>query len=184
MKKFLIAVLLSLFCVHNLYALNVSGINIEDTIILNNVPLKLNGYGIRKKWFVKVYIAALYTTKPTKSYAELLKDTSEKILRLHFLHKVEKSKVTDSIREAFLNITPDLPESEAGKKFFSQFNNDFNVGDVLEILFLPDGTVVTKHNNKTLNMIKSYRLVYGLLSIYLGDKPVDVNLRNALLGAK
>ncbi|MCX7990580.1 MAG: chalcone isomerase family protein [Proteobacteria bacterium] len=167
-----------------LYGLNVSGVNISETITLNNNQLKLNGYGIRKKWFVKVYVASLYTTKKVTNYDEAVSDGSDKVIRLDFLHKVEKNKVTDTIKEAFQSIAPDIPESEAGKKFFSQFNSDFNVGDTLELVLLSDGTVITKHNNKVLGIIKSNRLAFGLLSIYIGNKPVDEELKKGMLGQK
>gem|GEM_PF-504462 len=183
MKKVLLIFIMMNIC-SNIYALNVSDVNIPESIILNNVQLKLNGYGIRKKWFIKVYIGSFYTTRKFSNYKEVANDNSEKVIKLFFLHKVEKNKVSDTIKEAFQNITPDLPESEAGKKFFAQFVSDFNVGDSLELIFLPDSTVITKHNNKALGSIKSNRLTFGLLSIYLGDKPVDQELKKGMLGFK
>lgn len=182
MKKFILF-LVALLLSTNLYALNVSGVNLEETVTVNNNTLRLNGYGIRKKWFVKVYIASLYTAKRVSSYSEILQD-GDKMIRLNFLHKVDRQKIVDSINEAFQTITPDLPGSDAGKKFFAQFNTDFNVGDVLDLVMLADGTVITKHNNRVLGVIKSNRLAYGLLSIYLGDKPVDMELKKGMLGIK
>ncbi|GAB4433380.1 MAG: hypothetical protein OHK0040_03950 [bacterium] len=182
MKKLFI-LLFAMLISTNLYAINVSGVNLDDTLTLNDAQLKLNGYGIRKKWFVKVYIASLYTTKKVSSFSEAVSD-GNKLIRLNFLHKVEKHKITDTLNEAFQSITPDLPASEAGKKFFAQFNADFNVGDVLDLALLADGTVITKHNNKVLGMIKSNRLAFGLLSIYIGDKPVDPELKKGMLGLK
>lgn len=117
MRKALLIFIMITFC-NNVYALNVSNVNIPETISLNNVQLKLNGHGIRKKWFIKVYIGSLYTIKKVSSYEEVLKNDSDKLIRLDFLHKIEKNKVIDSIKEAFKNITPDILESEAGKKFF------------------------------------------------------------------
>jgi len=181
MKKFF-TILFALFFVTQLYAANISGTHVPDTISINNVSLKLNGYGIRKKWFVKVYIASLYTTNKIRSYQDALKDNTEKVIRLDFLHDVDKNKVTEALREAFIKITPDIPDSEAGKKFFAQFNTNFKVGDVLEIALLPDGTVITKHNGKALGMVKSARLAFGLLAIYIGDKPIDEELKNGMLG--
>lgn len=181
MKRFFVLVFLMFFSAQ-LFAANIVGTNIPDTITLNKVNLKLNGYGIRKKWFIKVYIASLYTTNKIKSYQDALKDSSEKIIRLDFLHNVDKSKVTESLKEAFVNITPDIPDSDAGKKFFAQFNTNFQVGDVLELALLPDGTVITKHNGKVLGAVKSARLAYGLLAIYIGDKSIDKELKKGMLG--
>lgn len=184
MKKIFLIIILMLLTT-NVYALNVEGINIDETVILNNVNLKLNGYGIRKKWFVKVYLSALYTTQRVNSFSQIMKDNTEKVIRLHFLHsKVEKNKVIESIREAFERITPDLLVSDAGKSFFNQFNADFYKGDVLELALLSDGSVITKHNNRVLGVIKSNRLAYGLLSIYVGDKPIDDDLKRGMLGER
>lgn len=182
MKRLLFFIFV-LFLSTNLYAMNVSGVNLEDAVTINNVQLKLNGYGIRKKWFVKVYIASLYTAKKVSSFSEIAQD-GDKLIRLNFLHNVDRNKITDTLNEAFQTITPDIPSSEAGKKFFTQFNADFNVGDVLDLVLLADGSVITKHNNKVLGVIKSNRLAFGLLSIYVGDKPVDPELKKGMLGLK
>ncbi len=182
MKK-IITILFALFISANLYAANVAGVSIEDRVTINNNQLILNGYGIRKKWFVKVYVASFYAPKKVATFNDALA-AGDKLIRLNFLHKVEKNKITETINEAFQQIAPDLPSSEAGKMFFAQFNNDFKVGDVLDLILLSDGTVITKHNNSLLGTVKSARLAYGLLSIYVGDKPVDPELKKGMLGIK
>jgi len=44
----------------NTYAVEVAGAKIEDTVSVSNQNLVLNGAGIRKKLFIKVYVGALY----------------------------------------------------------------------------------------------------------------------------
>jgi len=60
-------------------------------VTVNNKVLNLNGYGIRKKWFVKFYIAALYTAEKANNFLQISENNQEKAIRLYVLHsKVEK----------------------------------------------------------------------------------------------
>lgn len=183
MKK-IIMLIFFLALITNAHAITVFGVNLQDKIILNNTELKLNGYGIRKKWFIKVYIGALYSAKKITSFQEATKGNFDKVIRIHFLHNVDKNKVIDSIIEAFNNVSPYLVTSDEGRRFFLQFDKSFKTNDVLDIVLLNDGTIITKHNENVLGHIKSSSLAYGLLSIYIGDKPIDDELKKGMLGVK
>ena len=61
---------------------------------VNNQTLQLNGSGIRKKLFVKVYIGSFYAPKRLATPAEILHDRGNKLIRMKFLHsKVGKEKI-------------------------------------------------------------------------------------------
>ena len=170
---------------HNVFALDVAGVQVEQTVVVNNQELKLNGSGIRKKFFVKVYVGSLYAGKHLSSPKEILQDTGNKLIRMNFLHsKVSKEKIIGAFAEGFANNAPDVSASGEGKKFLSFFTNDFVRGDTVDLQLGADGTVVAKHNGKVLGSMKSNNLAHGILAIYFGDKPADEGLKKGMLGIR
>src|SRR5512143_2040621 len=81
------------------FALDVAGVNIASTVSVHQKTLTLNGVGIRKKLFIKVYIGSLYTERKVTTSAQLLADPGEKLIRMSFVYKVEKEKIIKAFAE-------------------------------------------------------------------------------------
>lgn len=183
MKKIVLSLILSLFLAGSAAAVEVSGVNLEPAVSVNNQSLKLNGYGIRKKLFVKVYIGSLYSAVPLTTPAAALNDGGDKLIRMNFLHsKVDKEKIIEAYKEGFSNNSPGLAGSADVKKFLSFFNGDFMKGDVVDLSLLSNGTVSASHNGKLLGQLQSSKLAKGILAIYFGEKPADEALKKGMLG--
>ena len=164
-------------------AIEVAGVTLEPAVTVNNSALKLNGHGIRKKLFIKVYIGSLYSTKRLTSATDALADKGDKLIRMNFLYsKVEKEKIIEAFSEGFDNNSPNLVGSPDLKKFLSLFTADFIRGDVVDLVLGSDGTVSAKHNGKLLGSISSGKLATAVLAIYLGEKPADDALKKGMLG--
>ena len=59
-----IAVALSLLLLSSqAFAMDVAGVNVAPTVSAHEKTLTLNGSGIRKKLFFKVYVGSLYTER-------------------------------------------------------------------------------------------------------------------------
>lgn len=165
------------------FALEIAGVQVEPSVTVNNRQLNLNGSGLRKKFFVKVYIGSLYAAKKLTSGPEALTDSGDKLVRMQFLHtKVEKEKITEAFREGFANNSPELAGSPEVKRFLALFTADFQRGDGVDLFLGSDGSVVARLNGKVLGTIVSPRLARGILAIYLGDKPADEALKRGMLG--
>jgi hypothetical protein len=183
MKTVIIALSLTLVLSGSAMALEVAGVKLEPAATVNSHVLKLNGYGLRKKFFVKVYIGSLYTDKRLSSAAAALSDSGDKLIRMNFLHsKVGKEKIVEAFSEGFSNNSPDLAGSAEAKKFLSFFTADFNRGDVVDLTLAADGSVSASHNARQLGTVRSAKLARGVLAIYLGDKPADEALKQGMLG--
>ncbi|MBI5576312.1 MAG: chalcone isomerase family protein [Deltaproteobacteria bacterium] len=183
--KRLAAVLAVLLISANSYAVEVSGVTIEPSVRVKEKTLALNGYGIRKKLFFKIYIGSLYTAKRVSTPAELLADPGDKLIRMNFLHsKVEKEKITGAFAEGFANNSPDVAASGDAKTFLSFFTSDFVKGDVVDLALSGDGTVVARHNGKVLGTIRTAKLANAILLIYVGPKPASEDLKKGMLGIR
>ncbi len=183
MNRIFMAFVLVLLSTVQSPAVEVAGVHLDQAVAVHGQHLKLNGYGVRKKFFVKVYIGSLYASKRLNSAAEALNDGGDKVIRMNFLHsKVEKEKITEAFNEGFANNSPDLAGSPEVKKFLSLFTADFNRGDIVDLALGADGSVAASHNGRSLGSIPSPRLARAVLAIYLGDKPADETLKKGMLG--
>jgi hypothetical protein len=182
MNKLVMAFVLVLLCAVQSFAVEVAGVSLDQGVMVRGQQLKLNGYGIRKKFFVKVYIGSLYSSKRLTTAADALKESGDKLIRMNFLHsKVDKEKITEAFNEGFANNSPELTGSPEVKKFLALFSADFKRGDVVDLALAADGVTATQ-NGKQLGTITSARLAKAVLAIYLGDKPADESLKQGMLG--
>ena len=182
MKKLALA-LSFLLLSSNVWALDVAGVNVAPTVSTRQKTLTLNGAGVRKKLFVKVYVGSLYTERKVTTPAQLLADPGEKLVRMNFVHKkVEKEKIVEAFAEGLLNNSPIFARSAEAKAFLSWFTADFMAGDTVDISLSPDGTVAASHNGKALGTVRSPALVQGVLLIWFGEKPADAGLKKGMLG--
>ncbi|MDD2735093.1 MAG: chalcone isomerase family protein [Desulfuromonadaceae bacterium] len=183
MKKLFVALVLTLLCTAPSHAVEVAGVKLDPTVTVNSQQLKLNGSGIRKKWFVKIYVGSLYSNKRLSTGSEALLDIGDKLIRINLLHsKIEKEKMTEIFGEGLANNAPDLIGSPEVKKFLSLFTVDFIKGDIVDLILSADGSVSVSHNGKSLGNVPSTKLAKGVLAIYLGEKPADDSLKKGMLG--
>lgn len=97
--------------------------------------LNLNGYGIRKKFFFKIYLGSLYTAHTTNSVEQVLADPGGKLIRLDFLYdKAEKEKIVGAFAEGFEKNSPGLGGDGNVKTFLGWFDADFVRGDQVDLL--------------------------------------------------
>lgn len=181
-KSFMTLILTILFALPSTAA-EVAGVKLDPTVTVNNQQLKLNGSGIRKKLFIKVYIGSLYSAKQLSSATAALGDGGDKLIRMNFLHsKVEKEKIVSAFSEGIANNSPGMAGTAEVIKFLALFTADFIKGDSVDLGLSADGSVTVSHNGKSLGTVTSTKLAKAVLSIYLGDKPADEALKKGMLG--
>jgi hypothetical protein len=182
MRKLALALSLLLLAPHA-WALDVAGVNVAPTVVIHQKSLTLNGSGIRKKLFIKVYVGSLYTERKVTTPAQLLADPGEKLLRMSFVHKkVEKEKIVEAFTEGLANNSPAVARTAEAKAFLSWFTSDFVAGDTVDISLSPDGTVAATHNGKVLGTLRDPAVAQAVLRIWFGEKPADGGLKKGMLG--
>lgn len=183
MQKILLPVVFLLLLGSSALALTVAGVNVPPTVTLGGQSLHLNGAGVRSKFFVKVYVGALYSERKLTSPAALFADPGSKLIRMSFVHsRVAKEKILAAFSEGFSNNTPQLTGKAEVREFLALFRNDFVAGDTVDLALASDGAVTVSHNGRMLGTIRSALLARGLLGIYFGDEPADKDLQARMLG--
>jgi len=182
MKRSILLLLLLCFAAPVL-AVEVAGVKLEPQVQIGSETLLLNGYGIRKKFFFKIYVGSLYTAQKATSTEHVLAMPGGKLIRMDFLYsKVEKHKIVDAFAEGLANNSPEVANSPAVKAFLGWFDADFVEKDRVDLAISDDGTVNVSHNGRLLGSAKNPALAKGVLLIYLGDQPADEDMKEGMLG--
>ena len=172
-------------------AADVEGVKIEDKVVLaNGVPeLVLNGVGVRHKFaFIKVYIGSLYLAQRKNDNEAIFADPGPKRVSMHILSsEVTAQDLISSMNNALaVNLSPH--ELALIEKRIRDLNTvmssikAINKGSVVHLDYLPDvGTRVIVDGQERIT-IPGADFFSAMLHIWIGNKPVDGRLRDAMLG--
>ncbi|MBW2501820.1 MAG: chalcone isomerase family protein [Deltaproteobacteria bacterium] len=163
----------------------IAGVDVPPTVTLGSEELVLNGAGIRVKLFMKIYVGALYLKARQTSVDAVLSDPGAKRIVMNFLYKeLSTKKLVDAWNTGFTNnSTP--AEVKALQERITRFNAMFDTvhrGDVIRLDYLPDAGTQVWINDTLKGTVAGEDFSRALLRIWLGPKPPDVNLKNAMMG--
>jgi hypothetical protein len=172
-------------------AVEVANVKYEPTADIAGQKLVLNGAGIRYKFVVKVYTAGLYLTHKANTTPEVLAAPGPKRIHIQMLRDIDgnelgklftKGMEANAPREEFvkcINGVLKLSEVFASRK-------QLNSGDSFSVDYVPGVGSVLLLNGKSVmpEPIKEPEFFSAMLRIWLGDKPADDSLKEALLGIK
>jgi chalcone isomerase-like protein len=179
----LAAALLVLAFVAPASAREVAGVAVPDAATLGARTLQLNGAGLRSKFFVKVYVGALYLEQRATDGSAIIAADAPWLVTMTFKRGVEKEKILGAFKEGFernsaadlAGLLPGLARVEAGVK-------DFKEGDVFTISYQPGvGSTLTPPGGAPV-VVEGKKFGDALLRNWLGDKPADGGLKKAMLG--
>ena len=165
-------------------AMELAGVTLPDTVTINGSTLKLNGMGVRKKLFVKVYVGGLYVVTPGHDAAAIIAADEPKQVVMHFLYsKVGKDKLVEAWREGFAaNSAANLPALQARLDEFCAFWPDMKSGEEAFITYLPGTGTTLVLNGTRAGMIPGKDFADALLAVWLGARPADAGLKAGMLG--
>jgi hypothetical protein len=166
-------------------AREIAGVDVPETVSINNTGLVLNGAGVRKKFFIKIYVGALYLTAKRTTVEQILSDPGAKRIVMSFLYKeVGNEKLVEGWNEGFEN-NNSAGEIKALKDRINQFNSLFvtvRKGDVIQLDYLPDQGTQVWIKGKLKGTVAGEDFSRALLKIWLGTEPADTGLKEAMLG--
>jgi len=166
----------------------VAGVDLADTAKVGSSTLVLNGAGKREKFIFDVYVAGLYLQTHEADAAQVLGDAGPKRITMTLLRNLSAEQLSDALREGIgQNSTPAevaalQPQVDALIAIMTAIGTAHK-GDVLTIDFLSDGsTVVGRGGEPSGKPIAGIAFQRALLAVWLGPKPVQEDLKEALLG--
>ncbi len=160
----------------------INGVKFPLTEKIGKNELVLNGGGLREKYWMDLYVAALYLETKTSDASKVIYGTEEMAIHIKIISSsVTRERFLESVNEGFVNATSKA-SAEDKKKFISFFSDEFKIGDIIHFDYTPEkGLKVTK-NGVVKGTIPGYDFKKALFSIWLGSKPADENLKKGMLG--
>lgn len=146
--------------------------------------LQLNGAGGRSKAFIQIYESGLYLRAPSKDARTIINADELMAIRVKITSSfVSRSSLISSLRAS-------LDESKGGDRaaiakstelFIKTLSDDVNKNDVYDFLHVPNKGLYIMKNGSLKGTIPGIAFKQALFGIWLSDKPVDDNLRQAML---
>lgn len=162
------------------------GVTIPRTMTFENKTLQLNGAGSRSKMWVEVYIQALYLSILSQNSKEIINDNLEMSIRIQITSPlVSSGKLTRAMNTGFEKSAKEKfnelkPKMELLKTFLS---DEITNGDVFELTYNPSDKSIWVIKNKVFKgKVEGFEFKKVFFGIWLGDNPVDEELKNSLLG--
>jgi hypothetical protein len=172
------------------FGAEVAGVKLEEKDRLASAELTLNGAGLRKRAFFQVYAIGLYLPEKKSAGTEVIAATGPKRVTIHMLRDVDADQFSGALADG---IKDNHPEAEAAKleprvKQLAAIMRDMKeakTGMRITLDWLPGaGTQVTIQGRPAGATIPGEDFYSALLRIWLGDRPVQDDLKKALLGEK
>ena len=171
-------------------AAEVAGVKLDDRLrlVVGGPELVLNGAGVRTRAIFKVYVGGLYLTEKKGATAEVLALAGPKRVSMTMLRDLTAQQLSEALAEGIRNNST-AAEQEALKARIDELLAIMNAlgeakkGDAILLDFLPDsGTRVVVNGQPRGKPIAGDDFYRALLRIWLGDKPVDGDLKRGMLG--
>jgi hypothetical protein len=157
------------------------GVQFPETIEAGGQQVHLSGVGLRKKLWIKVYLAALYLQNPTK-VTEVITSDQVKRVNMHMLRDLERGKIVEAVQDGFAkNAGPNLPQLKSRLDTFTKAIPDLKAGQNIVITYVPGRGTLLKAGGGDEVSIEGKDFADALFSVWLGSSPVDDDLKHEML---
>jgi len=166
-------------------ALEVGGVRLDDRAAVGGKELQLNGAGIRTRLMFKVYVASLYLPQRATDPSAVLTMAPRRI-QMNLLRNLSPDQLVDALVQG-LNENNPATETDAIKAQTEQLVvimkafKEVKEKDVVVLDFIDRATVVLL-NGESRGTIGGEAFNKALTRIWIGDKPVQADLKKAMLG--
>jgi hypothetical protein len=177
-------VLLLLCLAFPLWAAEVAGVKIDERAKVGNADLVLSGAGLRKRVFFQVYAIGLYVQDRK---ADPVAQPGPKRVHIHMLRDVGAEQFTEALADG-IKANHTEAEAKALEPRVQQLGaimagvKEAKSGMAIALDWTGRETVVAIDGKPAGEPIPGEDFYRALLRIWLGDKPVQEDLKKALLG--
>lgn len=178
----------ALFAAVPAHAADVAGVRFDDRTTVAGTDLALNGAGLRTRFMLKVYAMGLYLPRRADTPDAIATVAGPKRILIVTLRELTAEQFADALVDGLKK-----NHSEAEFARLQARSDELRsallalkaapAGTQIRLEWLPgSGTRLSVGNDARGKDIPGEDFYRALLRIWLGDKPVDADLKNALLG--
>lgn len=163
-------------------------VQLAERVTVGTSDLVLNGAGLRKKLFFKVYVVGLYLPEKRQSPADVLAVAGPKRVVIIMLRTVPARRLADALEDAIRrNSSPEQYLAVAGGvgDLIGSIHSlvEGEKGDIVTFDWLPgEGTIVVFNGVRRGAAIPGADVYDAVLKAWLGERPVNTGIKEALLG--
>jgi len=166
------------------WAAEVAGVKIDDKARVADTELSLSGAGLRKRVIFQVYAIGLYVRD---SKADLISQPGPKRVLIHMLRDVGADQFVGALSEGIKEnhseaqakaLEPRIKELGATMASIQEAKKGMSIA----LDWTGSATQLSIDGKPTGRPIEGEDFYRALLRIWLGDKPVQEDLKRALLG--
>ena len=182
--KAVIAALFGLFLILPVGAGTLAGVTLSDRTKVGNIPLVLNGMGLRKKLFIRVYVGGLYLTQKEKSAAKVLGTDSPRRMVLSFIYNVDKEQMCDAWMEGLEDNTPNAQGEVAGNfRTLCTWMDGVEKGQQIVLTYIPGEGTHVEVAGQAKGILSGKATADAILSTWIGPNPgPGDDFKKAVLG--
>lgn len=168
-------------------ALKVEGHVYDDTALVAEQPLRLNGAGVRSQLWFKAFTAGLYLPEPATQASTVLAQGGSKRLRLRMLIDVQSQEFAKALLRGVEKNHSEAERAPMAERLsqlahtvrgLGQLHN----GDTVDLDFQPGlGLVLSLNGQRRGEPVPGDDVYRALLRIFIGDRPAQAALKDALL---
>ena len=185
----LLAVIAACLVSASAWPLDLEGVALPERVRIESrgPELVLNGAGVRHEAIFKVYVSALYLPARNRDSGAILKKDEPRRLALYFLRDVKAAQFEQATHDA---LRETLTDEERGplESRLDRLNDflatmpDVRQGTEIAIDYSPKTGTVIRVDGKEQQRIAGADFNRALMRIWLGERPRDPKLKNAMLG--
>ena len=181
----LTALLFALLFAAGAQAAEVGGVKLDDKVSVGGQELVFNGAGIRTRAIFKVYVGSLYVPAKASSAAAVFAKAPRRV-QLDMLRDVSADQMLEALVDGIKDGNPPAdvaavkPQSDQLASILKGIGQ-LKEGNVLTFDFV-DGATRVALNGADKGSIAGEAFNKALLNAWLGEKPVQADLKKAMLG--
>ena len=158
-------------------------VELPDSISVGDQTLVLNGMGLRKKAFIKVYVAGLYVAEKSISADAILTANSPRRTVMAFKFGVSASKMCGAWEEGLEKNSPGASADVASKfETLCEYMDDLDKGDQIVATYIPDQGTEIEIKGVSKGVIEGKTFADALFACWIGPEPPSADFKEGLLG--
>jgi hypothetical protein len=176
-----VSLFLTLFLTNAMPA-QLAGVQIPDSATVGGKSIVLNGIGLREKYFIDVYVGALYMPARTSNAQQAINQDVPKRIVMHFIYKEVTAEQLNEVWHDGFASAPNGSAMKAQLNKLCSWMATVRTGDSIILDYVPGtGTTVTVKGAKK-GTIAGTDFMKALWSVYLGPVPPTEKLKKGMLG--
>lgn len=158
---------------------------LPSTLTFKEQALELNGAGIRKKLWFKLYSAGLYLNKKSNNASDIVNTDQPTAIRLHITSSlISTGKLIGAVQDGFEKTNNESTVKKLQPKldqFIGFINGEIEIDDKYDIFYLPSTGLSISKNGVHKGTIEGLDFKKAVFNIWLAQNPVDEDLKESLL---